>query len=122
MHLGIKCKEQCFGSFTLHTSKNKSIHIRLVGWHNTQCEILKIDLSENRRKHTGLLALLEKPISWIKDDWNYQEIGVQMVKMIKGQTTDISAISYTEDNLFNEKVEIIAKGGKYFYLPKHNNL
>ena len=120
LHLGIKDKEQCFGSFTLHTSKIESIHTRLVGWHNTQCEVLKIDLTESRRKHTGFLALLEKPISWINDDWNYQEIGGQMVKMIKGQTADISTISYTVDNLFNEEVEIIAKGGKYFYLPKNN--
>ena len=122
LHLGIKGKEQCFGSFTLHTSKIESIHTRLVGWHNTQCEVLKIDLAESRRKHTGFLAFLEKPISWINDDWNYQKIGGQMVKMIKGQTADISTISYTANNLFNEEVEIIAKGGKYFYLPKNNNL
>ncbi len=122
LHLGIKGKAQCFGSFTLHTSKIESIHTRLVGWHNTQCEVLKIDLAESRRKHTGFLAFLEKPISWINDDWNYQKIGGQMVKMIKGQTADISTISYTANNLFNEEVEIIAKGGKYFYLPKNNNL
>ncbi len=122
LHMGIKSKEQCFGSFTLHTSKIEFIHTRLVGWHKTQCEALQIDLAESRRKHTGILALLEKPISWINDDWNYQEIGDQMVKLINGQTADITTISYTADNLFNEDVQIIAKDGKYFYLPKHSNL
>ncbi|MBS6463753.1 MAG: hypothetical protein KH436_02300 [Firmicutes bacterium] len=121
LHLGIKSKEQCFGSFSLHTTKLETLHTRLVGWHKNQCNVLKIDLDESRRKHTGFLAWLEKPISWINDDWNYQKIGGQMVKMISGQTADITTIPYTADNLFNEDVQIIAKGGKYFYLPKHNN-
>ena len=121
LHLGIKSKEQCFGSFTLHTGKIESIHTRLVAWHNTQCEVLKIDLAESRRKHTGFLAWLEKPISWINDDWNYQAIGGQMVRMIKGQTANLTTITYTDDNLFNEDVQIIVRDGKYFYLPKNNN-
>ena len=118
LHLGVKSKEQCFGSFQLHANKVETIHTQLVGWHNTQWEVLKIDIAESRRKHTGVRALLEKPISWINDDWNYQEIGVQMIEMIKEQTADIPQISYTEDNRFNEEVQIIAKEGKYFYLPK----
>ena len=118
LHLGIKAKDQCFGSFALHTSKIESIHIRLVNWHNNQCDLLKIDLNECHRKHTGFLAHLEKPISWINDDWNYQEIDGQMVKKIREQTADISTISYTTDNLFDEEVQIIAKDNKYFYLPQ----
>lgn len=117
LHLGIKSKEQCFGSFALHTGKIETIHTRLVGWHTTQCEVLKIDLTESRRKHTGVLAWLEKPISWINDDWNYQAVGGQMVRMIKGQTADLTTIAYTEDNLFNEDVQIIVRDGKYYYLP-----
>lgn len=120
LHLGIKSKEQCFGAFPLHTNKIESMHTRLANWHNTQCKTLKINLDESRRKHTGFLAFLEKPISWINDDWNYKEISDKMVKMIKGQTADTSIILYPTGNLFNEDVEIIAKNGKYFYLPKHN--
>ena len=121
LHLGIKSKEHCFGSFTLHTSKLESIHDKLVGWHNTQCEVLKIDLEENRRKHTGFLALLEKPISWLHDEWNYKAVGGQTVKMIKSQTSEIATITYSDDNLFDEDVQIIAKDGKYYYLPADNS-
>ena len=120
LHLGLKSKEQCFGSFTLHTSKIESIHTQLVSWHNCQCETLKIDLTESRRKHTGFLALLEKPISWIHDDWNYKAVGSQTVEMIKGQTTETKNITYSDDNLFNEDVQIIVKDGKYYYLPSNN--
>ena len=117
LHLGIKSKEQCFGSFTLHTTKLETLHTRLVGWHKNQCEVLKIDIDESRRKHTGVLGWLEKPISWINDDWNYEKVGTQTVRMIKGQTAEIGEITYTSDNLFEENVEIIARNGKYYYLP-----
>lgn len=121
LHLGVKSKEQCFGSFTLHTGKMKSIHTQLITWHNTQCQVLKIDIAENRRKHTGFLARLEKPISWINDDWNYQAVREQMVRMIKEQTSELTTITYTNDNLFNEDVQIIARDGKYYYLPTNNS-
>lgn len=117
LHLGIKSKEQCFGSFSLHTTKIETLHTRLVDWHKNQCEVLKIDLDESRRKHTGVLGWLEKPISWINDDWNYEKVGTQTVRMIKGQTADVGEITYTSDNLFEEDVEIIARNGKYYYLP-----
>ena len=83
LHLGIKSKEQCFGSFSLHTTKIETLHTRLVDWHKNQCEVLKIDFDESRRKHTGVLGWLEKPISWINDDWNYEKVGAQTVRMIK---------------------------------------
>lgn len=117
LHLGIKSKEQCFGSFSLHTTKLETLHTRLVGWHKNQCEVLRIDLDESRRKHTGFLGWLEKPISWINDDWNYEKVGTQTVRMIKGQTADVGEITFTSDNLFEEDVEIIARNGKYYYLP-----
>ena len=120
LHLGIKSKEQCFGSFTLHTTKIETLHTRLVGWHKNQCEVLKIDIDESRRKHTGVLGWFEKPISWINDDWNYEKVGTQNVRMIKGQTAEIGEITYTSDNLFEENVEIIARNGKYYYLPSKN--
>lgn len=117
LHLGIKSKEHCFGSFSLHTDKIKTLHAHLVDWHKNQCEILKININESRRKHTGILSWLEKPISWINDAWNYQAVGTQTVGMIKGQTADVGEIVYSLDNLFEDDVEIIAKGGKYYYLP-----
>lgn len=117
LYLGSKSKEQCFGSFSLHATKLETLHIRLVEWHKNQCQALKIDLDESRRKHTGILGLLAKPISWIKDDWNYATVGTQTVRMIKHQTADVGEITYTSDNLFDDNVEIIARDGKYYYLP-----
>ena len=120
LHLGIKSKEQCFSTFALHSDKSETTRTYLIDWHNKQCEALKINLEECRRKHTGILALLEKPISWINDDWNYQAVGRQMVSMIKGQTAEIPKISYEDENLFEDDVQIIAKNGKYYYLAASN--
>ena len=61
---------------------------------------------------------MEKPIGWINDEWNYQDVSSQTVSMIKGQVADIVPISYSKDNLFNENVQIIVKNGKYYYLPE----
>ena len=44
-------------------------------------------------------------------------MGTQTVGMIKGQTADVGEIVYSLDNFFEDDVEIIAKGGKYYYLP-----
>ncbi|MBQ2712673.1 MAG: hypothetical protein IJF71_04775 [Clostridia bacterium] len=117
LHLGVKPKEQCFSSFTLHTKKEETIHKDIAEWHQKQCESLKIDLEESRRKNTGLLGLFEKPISWVHDAWNYRPIDECMVEMIRGQAAECEALAYAEDNLFNEDVQIICLDGKYFYLP-----
>lgn len=121
LHLGVKSKEQCFGTFTLHTDRIESIHTRLVAWHNVQCDILKIDLEECRRKNTGFLAWLEKPISLINDNWNYQSVEDQTIRMIKGQTDEIPSATHFNENLFNEDVQIIAYDGKYYYYPSKSN-
>jgi len=117
LHLGIKSKEQCFGAFSIHTQRIETLHTRLVGWHKNQCDVLRIDLEEARRKHTGFLGLLEKPISWINDKWNYETVGAKTVRLIKGQTAEVGEITYSTENLFEDDVEIIARDGKYYYLP-----
>lgn len=117
LHLGVKSKEQSFASFQTHTAKVENMHTRLVEWHTKQCEAFKINIEESRRKHTGLLGFLEKPISLIKDAWNYQEVNSETIRMIKEQTADIEKTSNSFDNLFNADVEIIARNGKYYYLP-----
>ncbi len=120
LHLGVKKKEQCFASFDIHTNKIKFIHSRLVSWHEARCTSLKIDVNESRRKHTGLLALLEKPLSLINDDLNYQPINNQTAQMIKSQIEELPVISYSDKNPF-DNVQIIIKNGKYYYCPVNNN-
>lgn len=61
--------------------------------------------------------MLEKLISQINDDWNYQAINEQTIQMIKGQISKNEEMSYSFDNLFETDVEIISKKGKYYYFP-----
>lgn len=117
LHLGIKSKEQCFNSFVLHTNKLENNHSHLVDWHNKQCERLQINLDECRRKNKGFFRWLEKPISKINDKWNYVPIEETTINMIKSQTAEMEKLAYSDDNLFEEAVQIIAKEGKYYYLP-----
>jgi len=48
--------------------------------------------------------------------WKTQTVG-----MIKGQTADVGELVYSSDNLFEDDVEIIAKGGKYYLPSKQEN-
>lgn len=117
LQLGIKSKEQCFGAFNNHVDKLESIHNRLVELHKEECETYKINLDEGRRKHTGVLALLEKPLSKFNDDWNYKTMSNETLKLIKNQNVELVPISYSDDSLFDKDVTIIVKDGKYFYIP-----
>lgn len=118
LHLGIKSKEQCFASFSLHTEKSASIHSRLLNWHKSQCDLLKINVDECRRKHSGILGWLEKPISLINNDWNYRAIEGETAKMIKGQIAETERSSNFDKSLFEQDVHIIINDGKYYYLPQ----
>ena len=118
LHLGVKSKKQCFGSFRSHTDKVERIHKELVRWHKEECTLLKIDIEESKRKHTGFwAAVLEKPFSLINDDWNYSQVEEKTISMIKEQSKAAPQLCFEEDSLFVKDVEIITDGKTYKYLP-----
>lgn len=119
LYLGRKTKEHCFGSFGLHKNKEESLHETIVSWHDEQCALLKIDVEEARRKHTGLLGLLEKPIGLINKDLIYKQLSRETVRLIKSQTADLAKTDMSSDNRFEEDVEIYIINGKKYYLPQN---
>lgn len=118
LYLGTKAKEYCFGSFELHVKKYGVLHERVVAWHKEKCDKFKININEARRKHTGILAILEKPISLVNEKWNYKEIPCETVGLIKEQTENAQSIPFDQENPFDENVEIVINGDKKYYLLK----
>ena len=119
LNMGTKTKEHCYGSFDLHTNKLDEIHAQIISWHKAECEYLKIDINEEKRKNTGFFAkMLEKPITAIKKDWMYKPIDKETVGLIKSQTAEIQHYSYNTDNPFAEDIEIVIQGDKKYYLVK----
>lgn len=119
LYLGRKTKEHCFGSFELHKNKEETLHNAIVAWHNEQCDLLKIDVNEAKRKQTGLLGLLEKPIGLINKELLYKQMGKETIRLIKSQIADLSQIDMGAGNRFEEDVEIYIMDGKKYYLPKN---
>ncbi len=118
LHKGAKGKMQCFGSFAIHVERSEKLQSALTEWHEQECKLLKIDLEQSRRKRDGILAYLEKPISWLNDEWNYQPIDEQTNKRIQSQIATSTAFTCEEESLFDKDVEIVVKNGKYYYLPE----
>ncbi len=117
LHIGAKTKEQCFDNMLGHLEKANKNRRALIAWHEKQCKVLKIDLVDKRRKNTGFLALLEKPISVINDNWNYHTVDDAAITLIKGQAQAMEDVSLIEGNPFNKDVEIVCIGNKKYYLP-----
>ena len=118
LYLGAKTKEHCFGSFELHVKKYDDLHEKIIVWHKENCDKFKIDINEARRKRTGLLAILEKPIGLVNEKWNYKAMSYETVGLIKGQTEKAQSIQYNQENPFAENVEIVINGDKKYYLLK----
>lgn len=118
LYFGTKTKEHCFGSFELHVKKYDALHEGVIAWHKANCDRFKIDINEARRKHTGLLAILEKPIGLVNEKWNYKAMSYETVGLIKGQTEKAQSIQYNQENPFAENVEIVINGDKKYYLLK----
>lgn len=119
LYLGQKTQEHCFGSFGLHKDKQKVLHNAIVAWHNEQCALLKIDIEEGKRKQTGLLGLLEKPIGLINKELIYKQVGKETIRLIKSQTADLSPTDTSGSNRFEEDVEIYIVDGKKYYLSQN---
>ncbi len=121
LHLGVKSKEQCFDNLLTHTNKANKSRESLIAWHEKQCTVLRIDLVDKRRKNTGFWALLEKPISFINDEWNYHSVDDSTIALIQGQSQIATEIPLLESNPFEEDVQIIIIGDKKYYLPKSDS-
>lgn len=118
LYLGTKTKEHCFSSLGSHAKKYDDLHQEVIAWHKTNCSKFKIDMSKERRKHAGLLAMLEKPIDLINEEWNYMAVPCETIGLIKEQTEETQSVCYNPENPFIEDVEIVIDGDKRYYLSK----
>ena len=117
LSMGKRSKEYCFGSFPAHSKKLEASRSAIIAWHEKQCEKLKIDVENERRKSIGLLAkVLEKPISAINEKWVYKSIDKETADLIKRQITESNSYAYDTDNPFEKDVEIVVCGDKKYYV------
>jgi hypothetical protein len=120
LNIGTVSKEQSYALFPAYKKQTESTLLKLAEWHQTQCKSLGIDIEALRRKRKGLNGVLYKPLGWIKDDFNYHHMANKTAKMISKQTSGDIVEHNDSVDLFEKDVKLIAKGGRYYYLPETN--
>lgn len=116
MSLGKKSQDQCFKTLKMHEQKAISARDSICVWHKAQCDLLRIDVEEEQRKHVGVLSLIEKPISLINEKWTYKPVEKEIVTLIKEQTSDEANLITMQKDLFASDVVIVVKDGELYYL------
>ncbi len=118
---GVKSREQSFAYFDIHNKKLSKCVQGLIAWHKEQCETLKIELDDKRRKKLGFIEHFDKLITKLNDEWKYKEIDDETLALIQGQMQAEDSVPSFNENPFDEGVQIIVIGNKKYYLPNKNN-
>lgn len=116
LHMGAVSKEHCVALLPTYSNQAIETQRRLTEWHRAMTERLSIDTSEARRKRLGLDGVVHFLPGLINDNLNFRPIEKRTAKMIKTQSNG-SVHTYDTSDLYAEDVQLIAKGGKVYYLP-----
>ncbi|NSJ90919.1 hypothetical protein G7A79_17420 [Coprococcus sp. MSK.21.13] len=119
LYLGSISKEQCYSLLNVYSAQVKESVSKLAKWHNFQVEKHGINTNDNVRKRVGIDGLIHKVPGIFKEDYNYRPLSKKTKDII---TTQINSYETSHSNqiidLFQEDVKVIAKEGKFYYLPK----
>ena len=123
LHLGAVSRNHCDALLQAYTQQSDEMQDRLTKWHQSTAERLKIDLSEIRRKRGGFDGAIHFLPGLFKDDLKYRAIEKNTAKMIFAQSDgEFNKHEYDTSDLYSEDVQLIAKGGKLYYLPKEHEV
>ena len=119
LHLGAVSREQCIAILPTYTKQVQDTQSRLAAWHEGTTERLKIDTDEVRRKRAGFDGVIHFLPGLFDEDFNYRSIEKSTASMIRTQTSGDNTLSIDKSELYSEDVQLIAKDGKIYYLPKN---
>ncbi|MCR4717753.1 MAG: hypothetical protein K5656_11305 [Lachnospiraceae bacterium] len=117
LNLGNVSKKQCGALLPTYTKQVSDSQELLSKWHQDSMEKLSVDMDGATRKRDGIDAA----INWIPGLFdgkkNYCSISGKTVDMIGMQLSGNNDSRRQKEELYNEDVQIISKGGKVYYLP-----
>ncbi|MDB7983739.1 hypothetical protein [Faecalicoccus pleomorphus] len=119
LHLGAVSREQCIAILPIYTKQVQDTQSRLAAWHEGTTERLKIDTDEVRRKRAGFDGVIHFLPGLFDEDFNYRSIEKSTANMIRTQASGDNTLSIDKSELYLEDVQLIAKDGKIYYLPKN---
>ena len=119
LYLGKVSKDNCDSLFYPFYEMAKDAQKALETFHTETCKSLKIDLNRNWRLRSGIKRALIFVPSLFYKKLRYKGIPREIPLMISGQCSreQYNDILNNEPDLFKDKVRLIIKGGKLYYLP-----
>lgn len=119
LHLGNVSREHCSANLLPYADQVQKTQARLTSWHEDNIERLKIDMPEQRRKRDGFDGVIHFLPGLFKDELKYKKMDEETVIMIDSQSSATQQTqSQSKPELYDEDVQIVAKDGKYYYLPE----
>lgn len=118
LNLGALSRENCNALSIPYTKQSEESLLKLKGWHEENTKRLGVNLEESKVKRSGLKGVLMKPLGLINKNLNYKEVSSTTIKNIERQSGIDVKDDVVENDLYKEDVTLIAKDGKYYYLPK----
>jgi len=118
LHFGNVSREQCEALLPTYLKQVSDAQEMLSGWHEATVKRLKVDISETKRKRSGVDAAIHWIPGLFDEKHNYRTISERTADMIGVQLNSTASISAEErKELYSEDVQIVSKDGKLFYLP-----
>lgn len=119
LHLGAVSREQCTALLPTYIQQTADSQARLTNWHQETTKRLTIDTAETRRKREGLDGAIHFLPGLINGDLNFRSISKNTASMIDAQACGHEGIHLNDaSDLYLEDVQLIARGGKVYYLPE----
>lgn len=118
LHFGAVSREQCIAILPTYVKQVQDTQGRLTAWHKGTAERLKIDTEEAKRKRAGLDGVIHFLPGLFDESFKYRSIEENTAQMIRTQVSDEDIQAINNSELYSEDVQIIAKEGKVYYLPK----
>lgn len=118
LHLGAVSRKQCIAILPTYIKQVQDTQSRLAIWHEGTTKRLKIDTDEVRRKRAGIDEVIHFFPGLFDEDFKYRSIEKSTAHMIRTQASGENTLAIDKSELYSDVVQLIAKNGKIYYLPK----
>ena len=116
LYIGELSHEMCLDQYEKQKIVAQKIQQQLLNWHNEMFNKLKIDITSERIKKSGMSKFLYYLPGLINDDLNYNQLPYNVVNIIKNQSDEMIVPKKEIIDLYDKELKIVHKDNKtYFY-------
>ena len=108
--------ERSYASFNKYLELSMQTRCLLGQWHDKQVKVLRIDLEKERISKAGFEAVVSAIPGLFDNKYKYNELSQSFINEISTQAQTIPESSTKPKEVYDADVEIVIKGGKYYYL------